>query len=147
MSAELIWVVLGFVLIAAEILSNAFIIIFFGIAAVLVGILLWLGLPPGNGVPFFVFGGLSVGLLLLLRNRFQNWFKGVSTDAPQDDDFLGRDAVVESGFDTATPHRGKVSYRGASWDARASAGPFAPGTYVRITGRDSSMLIVSVVKE
>jgi len=145
--AELIWVVLGFILIAAEMYLNAFIIIFFGIAAVLVGILLWIGMPGGYGVPFFVFGGLSVGMLLLLRSRFQSWFKGASEDAQQDDDFLGRDAVVESGFDVASPHRGKVSYRGASWDARTTLGPFAPGTYVRITGRDSSMLIVGPSKE
>jgi membrane protein implicated in regulation of membrane protease activity len=145
--AELIWVVLGFALIAAEMFLNAFIIIFFGIAAVLVGVLLWLGMPGGSGLPFFVFGGLSVGLLLLLRSRFQNWFKGATEAAHLDDDFLGRDAVVESGFDTASPHRGKVSYRGASWDARTTAGPFARGAYVRITDRDSSMLIVGPSKE
>jgi membrane protein implicated in regulation of membrane protease activity len=145
--AELIWVVLGFLLIAAEMFLNAFIIIFFGIAAVLVGILLWLGLPGGYGVPFFVFGALSVGLLLLLRSRFRSWFKGASTAAQKDDDFLGREAVVESGFDAASPHRGKVSYRGASWDARTTAGPFARGAYVRITDRDSSMLVVGAIKE
>jgi membrane protein implicated in regulation of membrane protease activity len=147
MSAELIWIVAGFILIAVEMFVNAFIVIFFGIAAVLVGILLWLGMPGTDGVPYFVFGMLSVGLLLLLRNRFQSWFKGKSTRAQQDDDFLGRDAMVESGFDAASPHRGKVSYRGASWDARTTAGPFARGTYVRITDRDSSMLIVSALKE
>jgi hypothetical protein len=145
--AELIWVVLGFILIAAEMFLNAFIIVFFGIAAVLVGVLLWLGLPGGYGVPFFVFGALSVGMLLLLRSRFQSWFKGAATDAKRDDDFLGRDALVESGFDTASPHRGKVSYRGASWDARTTAGPFVRGTYVRITNRDGSTLIVGPTKE
>lgn len=145
--SAVIWVILGVVLIAAEMLLNAFIIIFFGIAAVIVGILLQLGMPETAGLPYVVFGVLSVALLVLLRSRFQNWFKGRSISAQRDDDFLGRDAVVESGFDVASPDRGKVMYRGASWDARSRTGPFARGAYVRITARDSSTLIVDVVKE
>jgi inner membrane protein len=144
--SAVIWVVLGVVLIAAEMLLNAFIIIFFGIAAVIVGILLKLGMPETNGLPYVVFGVLSVALLVLLRSRFQSWFKGGSIRAERDDDFLGRDAVVESGFDAASPDRGKVTYRGASWDARTTTGPFARGAYVRITDRDSSTLIVNAVK-
>jgi membrane protein implicated in regulation of membrane protease activity len=145
--SAVIWVVLGVVLIAAEMLLNAFIIIFFGIAAVIVGILVELGMPETNGLPYVVFGVLSVALLVLLRSRFQSWFKGGSSSAEQDDDFLGRDAVVESGFDAASAHRGKVTYRGASWDAHTTTGPFARGTYVRITGRDGSTLIVNEMKE
>jgi membrane protein implicated in regulation of membrane protease activity len=147
MSAELIWIVLGFVLIGAELFVNAFILVFFGIAALVVGVALWLGLPHANGLPFIVFSVASVGMLLLLRSRFQDWFKGGSTAAETDDDFLGFDAQVESGFDAATPTRGKVSFRGASWRARSDAGPFAPGDFVRICNRDSSTLIVRAIKE
>ena len=147
MSAEMIWIVLGFVLIGAELFVNAFILVFFGIAALVVGVALWLGLPNANGLPFIVFSVVSVGMLLLLRNRFQDWFKGGSTAAKPDDDFLGFDAQVESGFDAATPNRGKVSFRGASWSARSDAGPYAAGDFVRICDRDSSTLIVRAIKE
>jgi membrane protein implicated in regulation of membrane protease activity len=147
MGAELIWIILGFALIAAELFVNAFILVFFGIAALVVGIAVWLGMPQSNGLPFIVFSIASVGMLLLLRSRFQDWFKGSSTAAEPDDDFLGFDAQVESGFDASTPSRGKVSFRGASWAARSDAGPFAPGDYVRICDRDSSTLVVTTIKE
>ncbi len=147
MSAELIWIILGFTLVGAELFVNAFVLVFFGIAAIVVGVALWLGLPQGNGLPFIVFALASVGMLLVLRNRFQDWFKGASIAAEPDEDFLGFDVQVESGFDATTPTRGKVSFRGASWSARSDTGPYAAGEYVRICDRDSSTLVVRAIKE
>jgi membrane protein implicated in regulation of membrane protease activity len=143
----LIWIVAGLVLIVAEFFISTFVIIFLGIGALVTGIALWAGMTADHGVPYLVFAGVSVALLVLLRTRFKGWFMGRTLSADADDDFLGHEAVIESGFQAASPRRGKVAYRGASWDARTGTGPFVRGTVVRITGRQGPVLDVEAIKE
>jgi membrane protein implicated in regulation of membrane protease activity len=142
MTAEIVWIVAGLILLVAELFFGGFIIVFFGIAAIATGIALWLGLPETGGIPYLVFSAVAVGLLVFLRSRFQAAFTGRSISADQDDDILGHEAVVQSGFDAQSPHRGRVSYRGAGWDARCDLGPLATGTYVRIVAREGLTLEV-----
>lgn len=139
---ELLWIIVGIALIAAELLFASFVVVFFGFAALLTGIAIWFGLPTGSGIPFVVFAVLAVGLLVFLRRRFQQMFRGASLSGDHDDDILGHEATVQTGFDTGSPNRGKVSYRGAGWDARCDAGPLAPGAFVRIVARQGLTLDV-----
>ena len=44
MSAALWWIVLGFAAVIAELFLTSFIVVFFGAAAILVGMAIWLGL-------------------------------------------------------------------------------------------------------
>jgi membrane protein implicated in regulation of membrane protease activity len=142
MSAEIVWILTGLVLLAAELFFGGFIVVFFAIAAIVTGLAVWAGLPQAGGTPYLLFSVVAVGLLVFLRSRFQSWFTGKSISADQDDDILGHEAVVESGFDGASPTRGRISYRGAGWDARCPAGPLTPGSYVRIVARNGLMLDV-----
>jgi len=142
MTAEIVWIVAGLVLLGGELVFGGFIVVFFGIAAIVTGVALWAGLPQTGGIPYLLFSVVAVGLLVFLRSRFQAWFTGKSISADHDDDILGHEAVVESGFDAHSPHRGRVGYRGAGWDARCALGPLAAGTYVRIVARDGLTLEV-----
>ena len=142
MSEELLWIIVGLALIASELLFATFVVVFFGIAALATGILLWFGMPSTGGFPFIVFAAITVGLLFFLRSRFQQWFRGASLSGDQDDDILGHEATVESGFEGASPTRGKVSYRGAGWDARCDTGPLSRGAFVRIVARHGLTLDV-----
>lgn len=145
MSSALIWIVAGFALIVIEFFVTSFIVIFFGIAAVLVGTAIWLGLPADSAWPYLTFAFLSVVLLFALRSRFQEWFVGNLADHPGDDDFLGHEVQIESGFDEATPGRGRVLYRGAGWNAKSDAVHLAVGSYAKIIDRQSALLNIEPV--
>ena len=53
LNTEYIWLGIGFALIIAEVTMGNFILFFLGLAAVITGLALWLGLPAGNGFPFY----------------------------------------------------------------------------------------------
>ena len=144
MSAALIWLVVGFALIFAEFVLTSFIVIFFGLAAVLVAIALWLGLP-GGATPFLMFSVLALAMLFGLRSRFQDWFMGDVAGADLDDDFVGREATVTAGFSADEPGRGKISFRGAAWDARSDAGELAIDSHVRIVSRHGTVMNVEPI--
>jgi inner membrane protein len=141
----IVWIIAGLVMLGAELLFSGFIIVFFGIAAVATGILIWGGMPTTNGIEYAMFSGISIGLLVFLRRRFQAWFRGSSISGDSDDDIIGREGRVESGFDSSAPDRGKISFRGAGWDARSRVGPLQPGSYVRIVARHGLTLEVEPV--
>lgn len=142
MTEPIVWILVGLVLLGAELIFSGFIIVFFGIAAVVTGLLIWGGMPTTNGLEYAMFSGIAVGLLVFLRRRFQGWFRGAEIAGDGDDDIIGHEAQVESGFDAATPDRGKISFRGAGWDARTHAGPLRAGSYVRIVARHGLALEV-----
>lgn len=147
MSIALLWIVAGFVLIVAEFALTTFVVIFFGIAALLVGLLLWAGLPASYGVPYLLFAALSLGLVLVLRSRFRDWFTGRTISADADDDFIGHEVRIESGFDPAQPGRGRVAYRGASWDARSSTAEYPADAIARIVRRQGSQLDIAPLED
>ena len=143
---EVIWAAVGILLILMEFAVPGLIVIFFGIGALAVGLLIWVGMPTDYGLPFIMFSVISVGALLLLRKRFKLMFVGntiTGGTGSEDDDFLGRQAEVESGFDGNKLDKGRVFFRGTQWQARAKGvGGFAKGDQVRIVDRDGSELIV-----
>ncbi len=145
MSVELIWIVLGIGMILAEFVVPGLIVIFFGIGALIVGLLAWWGLLTDTTYQLWLFGLLSGGLLLTLRNRFKAWFQGGSlvadTDTP-DDDYVGHYATILEGFENGTSF-GKVSYRDAHWNAKTTDNDsLATGDRVLISGRQGSTLII-----
>ena len=146
MTEPIVWILVGLVLLGAELILSGFIIVFFGIAAIATGILVWGGMPTSNGIEFAAFSGISIGLLLFLRRRFQSWFRGAEIEGDSDDDILGHEGRVESGFDAMAPDRGKISFRGAGWDARTRRGPLVAGSYVRIVARHGLTLEVEPVE-
>ena len=145
MSAALWWIVTGFVVMIAELFLNSFVVVFFGVGAIITGIVVWLGMPSDGGLPYLVFTVVSLALLFGLRSQFQRLLKGTVADAGVDDDFIGFDAHILDGFGAADQGRGRVDYRGTAWQARCSSPNLVPGQLVKITGRDGTTLIVEVV--
>jgi membrane protein implicated in regulation of membrane protease activity len=145
-SAELLWIVLGLVLILAEFILPSLIVIFFGVGALSVGLMVWWGWVDDTTYQLWLFGLISGALLLGLRNRFKTWFAGGSlvadTDTP-DDDYIGHYATVTEGFSEGQDF-GKVSYRDAHWNAiNTGSSALTVGDRVLISGRQSSTLIVT----
>lgn len=143
---ELLWTLLGIALILAEFALPTFFLLFFGFGALTTGLLLWAGMANEGGLPFIVFSVVSVGSLLLLRNWCKSWFTGRSLNpqaTDRDDDFIGYRAEVVSGFDETSARIGRVSYRGAQWDARSAGDEkFERGDPVKIVGREGAVLII-----
>lgn len=145
--AQYFWLGVGFALVLAEVLMGNFILFFLGVASIVTGVALWLGLPADNGIPFLLFAALSVALLIGLRSRMSNVAVGDVATSSADEDFVGRDVQIESGFDAASPGRGRVNYRGASWSAKSDQSHLPSGSFATIVARESNLLFVAAAKE
>jgi len=142
-SAEYVWLGVGFALIIAEVTMGNFILFFLGLAAALTGVAMWMGLPAENGIPYLLFAALALALLVGVRSRIKLHLVGDSVQGSADEDFVGKEVSITSGFDESSPGRGRVSYRGADWNARSEQAEFASGAIIKITSRDGNTLIVN----
>lgn len=111
--AAVVWLVVGFGLIAAEVLSGGFVLIMLGVGALVaagfaaLGATIWLEVA--------VFAGTSVALTTLARPTLKRRLH--SAHVPTNVDALvGDRAIVVS---TVDAHGGKVKLRGELWSARA----------------------------
>ena len=135
------WLVLGLVLIAAELAAaGGFFIIFFGIAAVIVGLLDSAGVIDDLAVELGLFVVLAVGLLALFRSRLLKWFQS-DPQRPPVDSLIGEVGVILD--DLGPGGVGKIELRGSTWSARTT-GPLsiARGARVRVVRVDQLMLYV-----
>ncbi|HEV7450921.1 MAG TPA: NfeD family protein [Pseudonocardiaceae bacterium] len=111
--AAVVWLVAGFLLIAAEVLSADFVLIMLGTGALAAA-----GLAALDASVWWqvgAFGGASVALIALVRPVVKRRLHtaGVRTNAEA---LVGDRAVVVS---TVDAHGGKVKLRGELWSARA----------------------------
>lgn len=134
------WLLLGLLLMVGELATpGGFYIVFFGLAAVLTGIVALAGLTD-TSAQMLLFIVASVAGLALFRTRVLRWMQH-DPQAPEVDAVVGEvataiEALVPGGI-------GKVELRGASWSARnASAGDLVPGARCRVLGIDGLMLLV-----
>jgi membrane protein implicated in regulation of membrane protease activity len=135
------WLLLGLVLMVAELATpGGFYLIFFGIAAVIVGLLASVELGGPAWTQLLLFSVISVSSLLLFRNRLLKWFQW-DPQTPSVDLIIGEIGTATE--DLAPGQVGRVELRGTSWTARnRGAGAFAKGTRVRVVGVDGLTLFV-----
>ena len=121
MDIATLWIIIGIVLILTELLATSVVAVFFGIAAIVVGLLLHFGLIESYGNQFLLFGVLSLALLLGVRGHFKRWFVGYTADSnEQPSQFsqdLGSRVSVHSDFVNGV---GRVVLNGVQWDAESS---------------------------
>lgn len=114
------WLVLGLLLTVAEMASpGGFFIIFFGLAALIVGVLAVAGLAGPLWLQLLLFSALSVVSLLLFRRRLIARFQP-DPQAPDVDQLVGELATA---LEEVAPHGvGKIELRGSAWSARNATG-------------------------
>jgi membrane protein implicated in regulation of membrane protease activity len=142
---ELIWFLVGLVLLILEFALPGLIIFFFGVGAWVVA-LICLFTDIGINTQLIIFIICSVLSLLILRR----WLKGVflgHTDSKQDlkkklEEFVGQRAVVKERI--VPKLGGKVELHGTNWEAHADE-EIAAGTVVEIIGKDNITLKVKVL--
>jgi inner membrane protein len=146
-STELLWFLVGLVLLVSELMLPGFVIIFFGIGAWITAALIALGLLPTFNAQLLTFLVSSILALVLFRRKGKRWYEGrVSGQmAPGSsmEDLHGQRAVVISPILPNTPG-GKVEFHGTSWNAEAEE-PLQPGQIVEILERQNLLLRVKPV--
>ena len=133
------WFTLGLILIIVEVAAPGLVSLFFGLSALLVG-LLCLAIPMPQWLQWVLFAVLSVALLLGLRKWLKSFFGGRSSQSHAvENDIVGQRAVVTQAIGPNRP--GKVELRGANWEAAAGE-TLEPGTPVRVVKKESISLTV-----
>ena len=134
------WLAAGLVLVVAELATpGGFVIIFFGIAALVVGVLGLLGVVTSPALQFLLFSVLSVGSLAILRGRLQSKLRTPSSVAV--DSLIGDLAIPQERLSPGVV--GRVEVRGSSWTARnTSAVTLDVGQRARVAGVDGLTLAV-----
>ncbi|MCL4836600.1 MAG: NfeD family protein [Thermoanaerobaculia bacterium] len=126
-----LWLILGLALLLGEMLTpGGFFILFFGVGALVTGLVGLVGIELPVWGQWLLFTAVSVATLLLLRRRFVRGF-APPPDTPKVDPLVGEEAVA---LEAIVPGRlGKVELRGTPWNARLTAArPLASGDRVRV---------------
>jgi membrane protein implicated in regulation of membrane protease activity len=143
MAAALIWLIVGIVLMIAEVLSGDFVLVMLGVAA-----LLGAGSAAITGNPVIdvaVFAVSSVGLIVLARPALKRRFLAGSHIPTGIDALVGARAVVVS---TVDYDAGRVKIGGEVWSARAvheAQAPIVPGTSVTVVEISGATAVVDIV--
>jgi membrane protein implicated in regulation of membrane protease activity len=115
------WMLLGLVLLGIEMVTpGGFYILFFGLAALIVGSLAGLGFAQAEWFQWLLFSGLAILSLLVFRGPLLGWLKKRDKDLPAVDTLAGESAIPLE--DLAVSGTGKAELRGATWTAH-NAGP------------------------
>jgi inner membrane protein len=132
-----IWLVLGLVLAALELLSSGgFYLIFFGLSALLIGTLQLVGFSGPIWLEWLLFTGLSVGLLVVFRSPLMRMMRPVGGPV---DALVGE--IARPVEDIAPGSVGRVELRGAGWSARnLHDAPLVKGQRCRVQRVDGLML-------
>lgn len=137
-----LWLVAGLLLMLLEFVVPGFVIIFFGIGAILVGLLLWLFPGMSEMTQIVLLPALSLACLAVFRRFFVSSVsktygeKGTNFD---DNDCVGRVVKVVEAIEPGTD--GKVELNGVNWSASCSV-PVPAGRNVRIISRAGLTFVV-----
>ena len=136
------WIILGLVLVIAEFAISGLVTIFLGLAALLVGTLVWLGLIDSLVWEITLFAVLSLVLLVVARRYLRERLFGRETQGATSEDsagLVGARATVQGAFENGV---GTVRYRGALWQGQSSH-PLNDGQMVRILRHEGLWLTVA----
>ncbi|MGD9850905.1 MAG: NfeD family protein [Nitrospirales bacterium] len=114
------WLILGLILIGMEILTlgglGNFYFLFFGMAAVLVSLLVWLGLNEPIYLQWFLFGVFGIVSFFALRKPLQAKASFGKQDELPVDSMVGEHAILVEDIDAQRV--GRAELRGSTWSAR-----------------------------
>ena len=140
MELWLIWIVAGFALVIAELVTGTFYLLMVGVGAFAAALAAWLG---ANELVQAVVGSVIavVGALLV-----HHWHTAQRNKSAPGSNLLDRgQPVVLEGWSNEAARIARVRYRGAFWDARLERpeeNP-PPGATLYIQSQDGNTLIVA----
>lgn len=136
------WLVLGFALLASEVLVSAsFFLLFFGLGALIVGALAGIGITFAPWVEWVVFAGVSVVLLVAFRSRLVSQL-GSGAGVSDTDSLVGVRGRVSGAI--APGARGQGEFRGSSWQVlNVGTTSLAPGDECEVRAVEGVTLAVA----
>ncbi|WP_433274152.1 NfeD family protein [Actinosynnema sp. CS-041913] len=136
--AALIWLILGVVLVAAEILSGDFVLVMLGLAAL--GAAGVSALGAGDLVSAAAFAAVALGLVVGARPALKRRLTAGHGHKSGVEALLGATAVVVS---TVDAHDGRVRIGGEVWSARSlDHSVIEPGTEVTVVEISGATAVV-----
>jgi membrane protein implicated in regulation of membrane protease activity len=116
---SLFWFLLGIALMLLELLMPGFVVIFFGIGAIITAAITYFGLSGNLTVQIVIFLVTSIVSLVLFRRKWSASFKGVVArkfkQGESIDNIIGKKAVVKEDI-IPGKLQGKVEFNGTMWD-------------------------------
>jgi|TARA_Y100000310_G_scaffold345773_1_gene469660 membrane protein implicated in regulation of membrane protease activity len=137
------WVILAVVFIVAEIGLPGGIVIFLGVAGLIVAICVQLGLVGTWTSALTLWFISSIVLVILLRGLAQKMVGGDSSIANTDEDVAALGEIVEV-VETIGPgeSKGRVVFRDVRWNAVGDGSEIPAGEKAQIVSRDNITLVV-----
>jgi len=145
LACEWLWMYLGAVLMLLELVAPGFVIFFFGLSAMSVGLCRFLfGEAFGATWQLAAFSAFSILYLAFLRRWLKHLFAGTSETASVDfnHETIGRTGRVTTAITPALA--GRVMIGDAEWTAMAKE-PLAVGTDVRVVAQDNLTMTVEKI--
>ncbi|RKX94416.1 MAG: NfeD family protein [Spirochaetes bacterium] len=142
LGSSFFWILLGLLLVGAEMFIPGFVVFFFGIGAVVTGIAAAIfpfikGSVAMQGIVWIAATAFFMGFF---RKKFAGIFKGTILNR-QIESNVGKSAEVMEPITPDTP--GRVRYQGTSWKAISYTEKFDKGDVVDIVEEEGLAFIVS----
>jgi len=132
----------------AELILPGLIVIFLGLGAWLVALGIYLGVWTDWASILTAWMVMSIALILGLRSMFARLAPGNRVKGVLDEDLEASDTLVEVvAVDPTDPTRGRVSFRGSTWQVECLGGGLQPGKKVRLLKRENLVWLVEPLKE
>lgn len=141
----LIWIIIAVIFVVAELISFGFILVFFGVGAVVAGLCAYL-FNMSIVWQIVVFLAASIATLAALRKMSIKTFHGNQNNTLEDDyhsSIVGKTAVISK--DIIPPAAGEVKYSGSFWPAVADT-VLNAGQTVEISARNEEDSLTLKVK-
>jgi membrane protein implicated in regulation of membrane protease activity len=140
METWLLWVVVGFVLVIAELLTGTFYLLVIGVGFFAAALCAWVG--ANLLVQALVGSAVAIAGGWLVHHWHE---KNRQKDAGRSNLLDRGQPVVLEGWSNESAGIARVRYRGASWDARVAGEGARPvaGTTLYIEGQEGSTLVVA----
>ena len=142
-----IWIIAGIVLAVLELIVPGMVLVFLGMGALLVALLIWMGLIQTWVTSLTAWFIASLALLLVLRSFFQKYMAGDEDRQPTDEDTDAYGEIVDVVEDIGPENEGRIRYRGTTWQAACYDHSLMAGTKAQIVFRENLIWIVEPVNE
>ena len=135
-----IWLIIGLLMLFAELVSVVLVFAFFAVGALLTALLAALGITPDLDSQLLAFSLMSVLSLVFFRKRAKQ-ILNQRGKTQEYNEYAGETAMVIK--DIPATGEGKIFYRGAEWTAlSATHSPIEAGSKVVIRRTEGIKLIV-----
>ena len=137
------WMLLGLVLLGLElVVPSGFYLMFLGLAALSVGMLVALGMAKAVWLQWVLFSGLSVVAVLFFRGPLLAWFKYKERPHATVDPLVGEIAIPLE--DVAPGSTGKAELHGTAWTViNSGEGILMKGQRTRVVRVDGLTLWIA----